>query len=69
MESLPIDLFKYLKINFPEIHLNQIKNWLKCVAKALEYSHSKGVVHLDVKPENVGIINETEAVLMDFGLS
>ncbi|CBJ28057.1 calcium/ calmodulin-dependent protein kinase 1 [Ectocarpus siliculosus] len=46
------------------------------VARALQYMHSKSIVHRDVKPENVMIIDRTapdglypEAKLLDFGLS
>ncbi|CAM9598601.1 unnamed protein product [Ectocarpus sp. 13 AM-2016] len=46
------------------------------VARALQYMHSKSIVHRDVKPENVMIIDRIapdglypEAKLLDFGLS
>jgi len=43
------------------------------VADALEYSHSRGVVHRDVKPENIMVAREEGGVLrvrvMDFGLA
>ena len=45
------------------------------IAEALEYSHSKGVIHRDVKPENILVAREesvTDAIrvrVMDFGLA
>ncbi|MCM2317641.1 MAG: protein kinase, partial [Thermoanaerobaculia bacterium] len=42
------------------------------VAEALEYSHSHGVVHRDVKPENIMVFEEDGLLrvrVMDFGLA
>jgi len=39
------------------------------VASALEYAHSKGIVHRDVKPVNVLMDTSGRAVLSDFGIA
>lgn len=43
------------------------------VAEALDYSHSQGVVHRDVKPENIMVSRSTQGEIrvrvMDFGLA
>uniref|UniRef100_A0A670J4M2 Mitogen-activated protein kinase kinase kinase 8 n=2 Tax=Podarcis muralis TaxID=64176 RepID=A0A670J4M2_PODMU len=40
----------------------------KHILKGLEFLHSKGVIHQDIKPSNI-VFMSTKAVLVDFGLS
>ncbi|HPH02821.1 MAG TPA: SUMF1/EgtB/PvdO family nonheme iron enzyme [Spirochaetota bacterium] len=39
------------------------------VLAALEYAHRNGVIHRDVKPENIFISREGEVFLVDFGIA
>ncbi|GKT27830.1 hypothetical protein ADUPG1_000216, partial [Aduncisulcus paluster] len=45
--------------------LSQIYNVLRCVLSALSFLHNKGIVHCDLKPQNV-LIDKEMALLCDF---
>lgn len=41
----------------------------KFLARAFAYSHSLGVLHMDIKPDNVLITNTNEVKVLDFGIA
>lgn len=45
----------------------EVAHILRPVANVLDHMHGKGFVHLDVKPENILIFEDMQAVLADFG--
>ena len=44
-------------------------DYIRQVGKALAYIHSQNVLHLDVKPSNILLRRNGDAVLIDFGIS
>lgn len=46
----------------------QVLDWARQLLEALAYCHEHGVVHRDIKPQNVLLRPDGRAVLIDFGL-
>lgn len=47
----------------------QTLRWIADVLKGLEYLHSQGFFHNDIKPSNILIGNNGEGILTDYGIS
>jgi serine/threonine protein kinase/Tfp pilus assembly protein PilF len=50
-----------------DLSLAQRLDYLVQVARGLEYAHAQGVVHRDIKPGNIRVLDNDRAKIMDFG--
>ena len=50
-----------------EVESALIRLWMSQVASALDFVHRKGIVHCDLKPDNILLDNEGNSKVCDFG--
>ena len=66
------DLFEYMTKRSFQIGENRIKEITKGVAEALKYLHKYGIMHRDIKLENIMMSDNTDTAVVkvaDFGLA
>lgn len=51
------------------LHESEIVTIGAQVSRALAYAHSRGVIHRDIKPDNIHVTPKGEAKVMDFGIA
>lgn len=63
------DLRKYLSDRGGTLPSEQGEAFLRQCLEALDFIHATGVIHRDIKPDNILVLNDKEARLADFGLA
>ena len=69
LEYIPGGSIKYLLNKYGTFNSKIIKIYLKQILDGLEYLHSKGVVHRDIKSANILVDLKGNIKLSDFGVS
>ncbi len=49
--------------------LRQMLEMMALIARAMQYAHTRNVLHLDLKPSNIMVASEGKPIIVDFGLA
>lgn len=69
MEKYQYDLQTLLNKNNQKLNEDVVLYIGRNILFSLEYIHSKGFVHADIKGSNIMINNKNEVILIDYGLA
>jgi eukaryotic-like serine/threonine-protein kinase len=58
-----------LKQRHRPLEVEQVVSYLEQIGSVLDYAHQRGVVHLDLKPQNLLVHEDGRLLLSDFGLA
>ncbi|CEG41813.1 cmgc cdk cdc2 protein kinase [Plasmopara halstedii] len=68
-EFMEKDLKRYMEHKLGKLDPAQIKSFLYQLLKGLAFSHSRGIMHRDLKPQNLLVNTTGELKIADFGLA
>jgi serine/threonine protein kinase len=74
--QLPVVVMEYVEgkscadhLNEHPISLARAMRWATQIAEAVEFAHDHGVLHCDLKPQNVQVTSDDNVKVLDFGIS
>ncbi|KAI9101210.1 casein kinase 2 alpha subunit [Phlyctochytrium arcticum] len=73
--AAPAIVFKYIRNDdwkelYPTLTQNDVRHYMFQLLRSLDFCHSRGIMHRDVKPQNILIDHQTrELRLIDWGLA
>src|SRR5690349_610050 len=69
MEYVPGETLQKMLARTRKLSLSTSMRLAQQLAEALDYAHSQGVVHRDMKPANIIVTDEGQAKIADFGIA
>ncbi len=66
IEGEDLETLRATRGALPEV---QVRAWFDQILNAVAYLHSQGIIHRDIKPDNIKITPGGQAVLVDFGIA
>ncbi len=64
-----ITLKDYMKFKNNALSYKEVMHFTTQTLKALQHAHSKGIVHRDIKPQNIMMLSNGVIKVMDFGIA
>ncbi len=64
-----ITLKNYLTGNNGPLELHEILSYTTQVLRALRVAHKEGIIHRDIKPQNIMVLGDGRVKVMDFGIA
>lgn len=58
-----------IRLQDSALSLEHALNWMKQLASGISFAHKRGVIHQDIKADNIFITNEGDLKIGDFGLA
>jgi formylglycine-generating enzyme required for sulfatase activity len=49
--------------------VEQVLEWADQLLRGLDYLHQRGIIHRDIKPQNLKLTDEGDIILLDFGIA